>query len=250
MKKNAGPQQARGRITVPAERVAHIFAIGDIHGRLDLLLAAEERIFERMRHTNNTPAIVVCVGDFIDRGPDSRGVIDHLIKKMPRPFYRICLCGNHDSAFFDFLMEDQFDPTWLGFGGDKTLRSYGVNIDELMKRDPSGMHLKEIVRSTIPASHFDFFDELPVALSIGRYVFVHAGLQPGLPLAEQSDHDLLWIREPFLSTGPQLDVTVVHGHTPVNAIQYGTNRIGIDTGAYATGKLSILHIGPDGIDEV
>jgi serine/threonine protein phosphatase 1 len=244
--KKSAPLQVRARIAIPPERVSDVFAIGDIHGRLDLLLQAERKISERMKGADR-PAIVVCVGDFVDRGPDSRGVIDHLIGKMPAPLYRIPICGNHDDSFVNFLREEQFDPAWLDFGGDKTLMSYGVDVSQLLKADRSGEQLKAAARQAVPVSHVKFLETLPVALSIGNYLFVHAGILPGRPLAEQSDLDLMWIREPFMSTGPDLDVTVIHGHTPVSDIQFGPNRIGIDTGAYATGKLSVLHIGPHGL---
>ena len=248
-KKTSEPLQARARVTIPEGRVSDIFAIGDIHGCLDLLVAAEQRIFERMKHSNK-PVIVLCVGDFVDRGPDSKGVIDHLIRKMPAPFYRICICGNHDDAFLEFLESEQLDLGWLEFGGDKTLKSYGINVARLRSEDPSGLLLREAARDNVPADHVDFLQRLPVALSIGRYLFVHAGIVPGLPLAAQSDADLMWIREPFLSRGSGLDITVVHGHTPVGTIQHGPNRIGIDTGAYATGKLGVLHIGSHGVSEI
>ena len=243
--KKSEPLQRRGRIAIPAERVSDIFAIGDIHGCLDLLIDAERRIADRMQHVGK-PAIVVCVGDFVDRGPDSRGVISHLIRKMAPPLYRICICGNHDDAFLNFLQDDEFDPAWLGFGGGKTLMSYGVNASHLLSLDPSGQRLKMAARNAVPASHVKFLEDLPVALSFDHYLFVHAGILPGRPLTEQSDLDLMWIREPFLSMGPDLDITVVHGHTPSADVQFGHNRIGIDTGAYASGKLGVLHIGPHG----
>lgn len=240
------PLQRRGRITIPAERVADIFAIGDIHGCLDLLLDAERRIAERMRHAGR-PALVVCVGDFVDRGPDSQGVINHLLRRMAPPLYRICICGNHDDAFLDFLQQDEFDPAWLDFGGDKTLMSYGVNASHLLSLDPGGKQLMIAARNAVPAGHVGFLRDLPVALSFDRFLFVHAGIFPGRPLAEQSDLDLMWIREPFLSVGPDLDVTVVHGHTANSEVQFGHNRIGIDTGAYASGRLGVLHIGAHGV---
>jgi serine/threonine protein phosphatase 1 len=246
LEKKSEPQQLRARITIPPERVSDVFVIGDIHGRLDLLLQAEQKILERMSGVGR-PAIVVCLGDFVDRGPDSRGVIDHLIRKMPPPLYRIPICGNHDDSFLNFLREDQFDPAWLDFGGDKTLMSYGVNASQLLRADASGRKLKDATRNAVPPSHVSFLESLPVALSFGRYLFVHAGIQPGRPLAEQSDFDLMWIREPFISMGPGFDMTVIHGHTPVADVQYGPNRVGIDTGAYATGKLSVLHIEPHGM---
>jgi serine/threonine protein phosphatase 1 len=243
--KKSEPQQRRARITIPPERVSDIFAIGDVHGRLDLLLEAERKILERVLPIGR-PALVVCVGDFVDRGPDSRGVIEHLTRKMTPPLYRIPICGNHDDLFLNFLVEEHFDPVWIELGGDKTLMSYGIDAAQLLRNDPGGRQLKMAARDAVPISHIKFLEALPVALSFVHYLFVHAGIVPGRPLVEQSDFDLMWIREPFMSTGPGLDMTVVHGHTPVSQIQFGPHRIGIDTGAFATGKLSVLHIGPHG----
>lgn len=239
----------RNRITIPRERVANIFAIGDIHGRLDLLLDLERRILERARQIG-LPALVVCVGDFVDRGPDSRSVIAHLMQKMPAPLFRANVCGNHDDAFFRFMEDDEFDPAWLDLGGDQTLRSYGVDVSRLLAADPDGYALKQAARENIPQEHVDFLRNLPISISIGKLLFVHAGIVPGVALAQQSDVNLMWIREPFLSEGPRLDLTVIHGHTPSAMVQYGINRIGVDTGAYATGKLSAVHIGPHGVSEV
>jgi serine/threonine protein phosphatase 1 len=243
------PVQKRPRITIPEERVADIYAIGDIHGRLDLLQSVESRIISHGARRQR-PAIVMCLGDYIDRGPQSRQVLDHLIKRLPAPFYRICLCGNHDDIFLSFLQDDAFDPLWLEFGGDKTLESYGIDSSYLLKMDPSGRDLKRIARQTIPEAHVAFLQKLPIAVSIGRNLFVHAGIVPGKPLYEQSDSDLMWIREPFLSEGPLQDIMVVHGHTPASDFQYGPNRVGIDTGAFASGRLKALYIGPSGMAEI
>lgn len=239
----------RSRITIPSERVANIFAIGDIHGRLDLLLNLERRILERAREIGQ-PALVVCLGDFIDRGSNSRGVIEHLMRKMPAPLFRVNICGNHDDAFLRFIRDGHFDPGWLGLGGEQTLQSYGIDVFGLLAADSSGHKLKRLARDAIPPAHVDFLQNLPVTISIGKLLFVHAGVVPGIPLAQQSDSNLMWIREPFLTEGPRLDLTVIHGHTPSSTVQFGTNRVGVDTGAYATGKLSAVHIGPHGITEV
>ena len=243
------PPRQRARLNVPAERVANIFAVGDIHGRLDLLLASERRIMDRVGSAT-APVLIVFLGDYIDRGPDSRSVIDHLTRKLPTPFYRVCLCGNHEDAFLAFMAAEKFDPAWLEFGGVQTLQSYGIDAAHMLRTDPSGKTLQQAVRHAVPPAHEKFLDQLPVAISVGNYLFVHAGVRPGLPLAEQTDTDLMWIREPFLSKGPGIDMTVVHGHTPGAMVQYGPNRIGIDTGAFATGKLSVLHIGPHGVAEI
>lgn len=243
------PVQVRSRITIPEQEAVEIFAIGDIHGRLDLLLAAEARILARVARSSR-PALVICLGDFVDRGPESRGVIEHLTKAMPSPLRRICICGNHDDTFFRFLREDRYDPVWFDFGGVNTLLSYGVDAAYLLKMDPSGRDLKKAVRDAVPADHATFLENLPIAVTIGRYLFVHAGIVPGVALDRQSDFDLMWIREPFLSAGPRIETTVVHGHTPAADFQYGRGRIGIDTGAYMTGRLGVLHIDADGTHEI
>jgi serine/threonine protein phosphatase 1 len=239
----------RGRITIPAERVSSIYAIGDIHGCLDLLVAAEERIFQHVG-SGSEPALVVYLGDYVDRGPNSKGTIDHLMQKLPRPLYRICVCGNHDDTFLNFVRGDRFDPAWFDLGGERTLLSYGVDAMHLLALDPQGERLRRAVTDHVPLEHLNFLAGLPVSVSVGNYLFVHAGIVPGVPLNEQSDLDMMWIREPFLSKGPALGITVVHGHTPSELVQYGPNRIGIDTAAYATGKLTVLHIGPDGVAEL
>lgn len=239
----------RGRITIPPERVSNIFAIGDIHGRFDLLVGVERRILQRAREIGQ-PALVICLGDLVDRGANSRDVIDHVMKKMPSPLFRACICGNHDDAFLRFVEDEEFDPSWLDLGGDQTLQSYGIDTAGLLGVDPSGHALKRATRQNIPREHVDFLQSLPVTIKIGNLLFVHAGVVPGVPLAEQADVDLMWIREPFLSEGPRLDLTVIHGHTPSALVQYGINRIGVDTGAYATGKLSVVHIGPHGVSEI
>ena len=241
--------QKRRRLSIAGEKVAHLYAIGDIHGRLDLLLAVEERIRQHAANRSQ-PSLVVCLGDYTDRGPDSRAVISHLVKPMSPPFHRICLCGNHDDVFLAFLQQEAFDPSWLEFGGDRTLESYGIDSAYLLKMDPSGRELKRIVHQAVPAEHVDFLQDLPISLTVGQHLFVHAGIVPGKPLAEQSDPDLMWIREPFLSEGPRQKLMVIHGHTPASNFQYGPNRIGIDTGAYASGRLKALYIGSDGMAEI
>jgi len=235
----------RKRISVDINNVSDLFVIGDIHGRLDLLKEAESRILS-VPAKDARPRLVIGVGDFIDRGPQSRQVISHLFKPLPQPYHRICLCGNHDDSFLQFIDTPGFDRGWLDFGGMETLRSYGVDTEYLLKRAPNGSELKATVRADVPEQHVEFLRELPISLTIGPYLFVHAGIRPGLALDEQSDADLMWIREPFLSEGPKLDFTVIHGHTPSTEITFGPNRIGVDTGAYMTGRLDVLHIaGPN-----
>lgn len=239
----------RPRLELAEDRVEAIYALGDVHGRLDALLEAEERIMEDARKTPGVK-LVVMVGDYVDRGPHSAGVLAHLCHRLPPPLYRVSLCGNHDDEFLKFLEGPKFDTAWLSFGGDSTLLSYGVDSNYLLKLDPSGKSLLEAANNSIPDVHKRFLKKCPVSLVVGQYIFVHAGLVPGLPLDKQTDGDLMWIREPFLSRGPGGDFIVVHGHTPTSGIAYGPRRIGIDTGAFMTGRLPVLKITPDSCGEL
>lgn len=231
----------RPRLTIAAETVHDIFAVGDVHGRLDLLQDAERKILARAAETEKL-RLVIYLGDYVDRGPDSRRVLDYLMTPLPHPFQRICICGNHDDAFFQFVTNKKFDRRWLEFGGDATLRSYGIDSNYILQTSPDGAELRRLVKTEIPPAHLMFLKNAPTAIRCGRYLFVHAGVMPGLPLEEQDDMDLMWMREPFLSSGPEMDVTVVHGHTATQDVVFGPGRIGVDTGAYMTNKLSVLHI--------
>lgn len=223
-----------------------LYAIGDVHGCLDLLLDAERKIANDLQLTNGR-GLVIMLGDYIDRGPDSAGVISHLLAKTPENMKRVCLCGNHESAFLGFLREPLKNLWWLDLGGRETLRSYGIDPDTFPDRGTSPSHeFKHALSEAIPAEHEYFLASLPIALSVGRYLFVHAGVRPGVPFDAQSDEDLMWIREPFLTQGPRLPVTVVHGHTPIEAPRFESGRIGIDTGAFITGRLTVLKIKESG----
>lgn len=236
-----GPEGSRPRLSLPADAYGEIYAIGDVHGCLDLLLAAEEHIFRAAAATPG-PKLIVMLGDYIDRGPNSAGVIDHLLAPPPDGFDRVCLCGNHEDMLESFLVSPRFEPHWLVYGGDATLASYGIDSDEAFHSDATGARLKKLILETVPVAHLDFVTRTPVCLEVGSLLFVHAGIQPGLPLDRQIDQDLMWIREPFLSFGPGLDLTVIHGHTPVAEPDFGPGRIGIDTGAFMTGRLTALRL--------
>lgn len=243
------PGRVRPRILLADFQPRDIYAIGDVHGCLDLLLAVEERI--RWHAAGRTsPALIIMLGDYVDRGPQSRGVIEHLVSPPQPPFQRLNLCGNHDDAFLTFIRDDEFDPGWLALGGIPTLQSYGIDAEDLLGRDPSGRLLKRELPRAIPQSHIDFLEQLPISIETSSHLFVHAGIAPGVSLEDQSDFDMLWIREPFLTRGPELDLTVIHGHTPDTDFQYGLGRIGIDTGAFSTGKLKALYIGKSGVAEI
>jgi serine/threonine protein phosphatase 1 len=191
--------------------------------------------------------ILIFLGDYIDRGPDSRRVIDQLIRLKQRHEV-VYLRGNHERCLMEFLRNPSILATWLRWGGLYTLRSYGLepkNYLDSGEQEGLARSLELILRAS---GHFDFFDRLETSFTFGDFFFVHAGVRPGLPLDRQSETDLLEIRDVFLSSGSDFGKIVVHGHTPVPEPDIRANRINIDTGAFATGRLTCLVIERDVID--
>jgi serine/threonine protein phosphatase 1 len=214
-----------------------LYAIGDIHGRLDLLdraIAAIRRDVEE----HGPGALTVTLGDYIDRGPESRGVFDRLIENpFPTPY--VALKGNHEALLEAFLADPAVGQHWRRLGGLETLHSYGVPVRGLML----GKNYEEAadrLRDALPAEHMSFLLSLKTSLSHGKYFLCHAGVRPGVPLERQSDEDLLWIRDEFLSSTMDFGKIVVHGHTPTAEPEVLPNRINIDTGAFATGQLTCV----------
>lgn len=245
---NKAVQQAvteprRQRIDLGEENPSYpIYAIGDVHGRIDLLQHAESLVAGDLI-ANGQSGIVVLLGDYIDRGKNSADVLDHLCAPSAYGLKRYIVCGNHDDAFLQFLDDPAKHLKWLDFGGRQTLLSYGVDADYMLSRGKKGIDdLKRVLVDTIPAQHVQLLKDMPSYVRIGSYVFVHAGLRPGVALEAQDDKDLLWIREPFLSRGPELPFLVVHGHTISETPETGPNRIGIDTGAFNTNRLTVLKL--------
>jgi diadenosine tetraphosphatase ApaH/serine/threonine PP2A family protein phosphatase len=214
----------------------HIYAIGDIHGRLDLLERAITAI-RRDVEQYGPAALTVTLGDYIDRGPQSRGVLDRLIEN-PFPTSYVALKGNHEALLEDFLADPATGPHWRQQGGVETLQSYGIHLRGLMPADFA--EARNQLRAALPASHLNFLRSLKTSLSRGKYFFCHAGVRPGVPLERQSEDDLLWIRDEFLNRHTDFGKIVVHGHTPVPEPEVLPNRIGIDTGAFATGRLTCV----------
>ncbi len=231
----------RGR---PA-RVPHgvrVYAIGDVHGRLDLLQELEERILEDLgRDGRIVDPVIVHLGDYVDRGLQSRQLLDHLLHRsrladLPRVFLR----GNHDLWMRLFLAGEEVGESWLEFGGRETLASYGVPALPDLPPEERFPELRRRLAERVPAAHVTFLDRLEDAFVLGDYFFCHAGIRPGVPLEEQDPRDLLWIREPFLSWRGDPGRVVVHGHTVSEEPVVRTNRIGVDTGAYLTNRLTAL----------
>lgn len=237
---NSSLERMRSRLSFEPDEFPVIYAVGDVHGCYDQLLEAERRIREDAA-IHSARALVVMLGDYLDRGRRSREVIEHLCRPTDPGLTRIALCGNHEEAFRRLLEEPAGFPEWQRFAGPETLASYGVDIAYLMRQGGIPA-LDRALQDAVPAHHRQFIEELPSMLTVGDIVFVHAGLKPGVPLLQQRDSDLLWMREPFLTRGPELPLLVVHGHTPVKRPFFGNGRIAIDTGAFATGRLTVLRI--------
>jgi serine/threonine protein phosphatase 1 len=233
------PQDAPDRPSVPAGKL--VYAIGDIHGRKDLLEKLLDLILKDAwaRTLPAAPPLVLFLGDYIDRGPDSRGVIDCLLTALPAAWTCRFIKGNHEEAMLEFLRDPQFGATWRDYGALETLHSYGV----VPRRDGGKIDWEataEDFAAALPAAHRQFLDRLSPFEVVGDYIFVHAGLRPGLPLDFQSEKDLFWIRDDFLIGRRAHEKTIVHGHTPGETVLLGPGRIGIDTGAYMTGRLTAL----------
>ena len=220
-----------------------IYAIGDIHGRADLLASLFARIDEDLKARPTAEAIQVLLGDYIDRGSSSREVIEMLIARR-RNHNLMLLKGNHEEFALQFLRDPSLLSQWKSIGGLNTVLSYGVtpprSQDEKSQREVASAFL-----DSMPESHRRFLQGLALSFSCGDFFFVHAGVRPGIPLHEQSQHDLLWIRDDFLLHEEDFGKIVVHGHTPTREPEVRSNRINIDTGAYATGRLTCLVLEDD-----
>lgn len=220
-----------------------IYAIGDIHGRADLLDQMLARIDAHLAAYPAFRPVQVFLGDYVDRGPASRGVLDRLITR-DYDHETICLKGNHETYVVEFLKNATILDKWRHYGGLETLMSYGITPS--INADPAEQaRLAVVFRRALPESHLQFLSNLMPSFSCGDFFFVHAGVRPGIPLKKQREHDLLWIREDFLHYEEDFSKIVVHGHTPVLKPDIRPNRINIDTGAYATGQLTCLVIERD-----
>jgi serine/threonine protein phosphatase 1 len=215
-----------------------IYAVGDIHGRVDLLNELLTRINTDIALHRPVGPVYVFLGDYIDRGSSSRETIDRLIEHG-ETHESVFLKGNHELIALKCLTDQALFDQWLRLGGLETLVSYGV---------PPEINGKQIVElqlafhSALPRKHFRFFRDLQSSFACGDFFFAHAGVKPNVELSQQKESDLLWIRGEFLSSAYDFGKIIVHGHTPTREIEVGPNRINIDTGAFATGRLTCLVI--------
>ncbi len=217
-----------------------IYAIGDIHGRSDLLSVLFQEIDIDLENRPALRALHVFLGDYIDRGPNSKEV-GSLVLSRRREHEIVALKGNHDIFPTLFLKDPAIFHDWRLFGGVETLISYGLRPSLRMGKSDV-RQLADEFAAAFPVAHADFFTALSPSFSCGDFFFAHAGVKPGRPLDQQSEDDLLWIRQEFLDHEGDFGKLVVHGHTPVKSVDNRGNRINIDTGAYATGCLSALAI--------
>jgi serine/threonine protein phosphatase 1 len=220
------------------------YAIGDIHGRSDCLARAHGLI-DRDITERGAPvqALEIYIGDYVDRGPDSKGVIDLLIARA-LVASTVFLRGNHEIMMESFLRGQIPFDDWRRLGGLETILSYGVDARRLLEK--GGVRPGDLAEK-VPVSHLRFISSLKSVYTAGGYCFVHAGLRPGVAIERQSIEDLAWIRDDFLNFAGKFGFIVVHGHTPVTSIDFLSNRINIDTGAYMTNRLTVLRIDSEGV---
>ena len=243
----ASRHQTAGRPGARPEDIAartpngtRVYAVGDIHGRADLLRRLHRNILDDAEDARAARKVVVYIGDYVDRGPDSFGVVDMLIEEPLEGFERHHLKGNHEDFLLRFLESGADGEVWMMNGARATLESYGVEWSD-MAYGPDGLAAaRRKFADFMPESHLRFFHGLELRHSEGDYLFVHAGVRPGVPLAEQRPFDLMWIREAFLDSDADHGRVVVHGHTISPAPEVRPNRIGIDTGAFRSGRLTAL----------
>jgi serine/threonine protein phosphatase 1 len=245
-----------GSAHVPAG--TRIYAIGDIHGRLDVLGRLLELIEQDDIGRGPARGIIIFLGDYVDRGPDSKGVVDWLInlqrrrdllsrdgsEHAPLRFDLLFLKGNHEKLLLSFLDNPASGRSWLQIGGDATLVSYGLEddvVEEALRQGQPGLiKASAMFRTLLPDDHLEFYEKLELFYRTGDYFFVHAGVKPGAGLDRQREEDMLWIRDKFLNWPDDFGAVVVHGHTPVLKPENLHNRIGIDTYAFLTGKLTAV----------
>ncbi len=245
--------------TLPAKRTVCapegvcLYAVGDIHGRRDLLDQLLVQISDdAAKLPEGIKPQIIFLGDYIDRGLTSRDVIELFTSGAIDQFDPVYLMGNHEEALLRFLQEDSFGSQWVRYGGAETLYSYGLappnqrkslnSHEEMQAARDAWTRVWTEFRARLPAAHLTFFQSLKTYHTAGDYLFVHAGLRPGVELEEQTVRDMLWIRDEFLDDPAHFHQMIVHGHTPMDAVHHDDRRIGLDTGAFLTGRLTAARL--------
>lgn len=220
-----------------------VWAVGDVHGRLDLLLPLVDAITADLHGSRAERKLVIFLGDYIDRGPDSRGVLGLLagLSASQGVEWRF-LKGNHEQAMLEFLEDPAAGARWCEYGGDRALGSWGLRVPELAHRTEAWARVAADLRHKLTKGEMAFLQSLELSVTVGDYFFSHAGARPGLALDRQSPEDLMWIRQTFLDSRTAFERVVVHGHTPTVRVHSDHRRIGIDTKAYDTGVLTALRL--------
>jgi serine/threonine protein phosphatase 1 len=219
-----------------------LYAIGDVHGCLEALLDVHEAIADDLTRRPVADWRIIHVGDYVDRGPENRGVIEYLAGRAVEDPQMVFLMGNHDEMFLASIDGDaNMARVWLSNGGVETLFEYGVDVDVFAERFRNDTpKLPEV-----PEAHLAFLRGLDLFARFGDYAFVHAGIEPGIALEAQTRQTLLWMREPFLESTQEYDAVIVHGHTPRREVEVRRNRIDIDTGAVFGNRLTCLVLEDD-----
>jgi serine/threonine protein phosphatase 1 len=232
--KSAPPVQSERRVPDGIR----VYCVGDIHGRDDLLEEMAARVKGDMESGSFDEVVTVFLGDYVDRGLGSMPVVEKL-SRGEWPTSIVALAGNHEDLLLAFLEDASVLEAWRSLGGLETLHSYGVNVRSAMTGRDFGT-IRQAFVARLPEGHRHFLANLKVSTTIGDYFFCHAGVRPGVPLDRQDREHLLTIRSPFLSSEAEHGKVVVHGHTPAVTPEVRPNRIGIDTAAYATNRLTCL----------
>src|SRR5262245_49566021 len=223
-----------------------IYAVGDIHGRVDLLDRVHQLIDEDKSNSRPGQKMEVYLGDYIDRGPDSAAVISRLIKRSHLRTCTIFLRGNHEQLLMDFLNGKECWTEWRAVGCIPCCLSYGISPN-LLFRHGSEKIVRQALKENVPVEHVRFYEDTGSYCCVEPYLFVHAGIRPGIRLENQNPNDFLNIRKSFLEFERDLGYVVVHGHTPVDVPDMRKHRINIDTGAFATNRLTCLRIDCNGL---
>jgi len=219
-----------------------IYAVGDIHGQCHLLDDLLEQIARDAQSFDEKKKVLIFVGDYVDRGPRSADVIKRLIEELPDGFKSHCLLGNHEVILLNFLDQPELLGRWLSNGGEATLASYGVRVPDDHTSLKAATRCRDAFAAALPKKHLNFLNKLELHVSYGDYLFVHAGVRPGVKLKKQDPKDIVWIRSDFLDSSKDLGAVVIHGHTPGRDPVIRSNRIGIDTGAVAHGRLTAIRL--------